>query len=136
MVQSDVQTEKDINNLFKKHDDLKELITSVRLEMSEMRGSMDASNKLMTQIALDMPTAQACNLKHGALERRVEDLERSVSRKKEVEAVRDKVREFRERDLGAIQKRIDSIRNILWGLFIFLGVPLILIGLGVYSSAE
>ena len=136
MVQSDAQTEKDINNLFKKHDDLTELITSVRLEMSEMRGSMDASNKLMTQIALDMPTAQACNLKHGALEKRVEDLERSVSRKKEVEAVRDKVKEFRERDLGAIQKRIDSIRNILWGLFIFLGVPLILIGLGVYSSAE
>ena len=136
MVNTNEQQEKDINTLFKKHDDLKELITSVRLEMSEMRGSMDASNKLMTQIALDMPTAQACNFKHGALEKRVEELEKSVSRKKEVEAVRDKVKEFRERDLAGLQKRIDSIRNILWGLFVFIGVPLILIGLGVYQSGQ
>lgn len=136
MVITNEQQEKDINTLFQKHDDLKELITSVRLEMSEMRGSMDASNKLMTQIALDMPTAQACNFKHGALEKRVEDLERSVSRKKEVEAVKDKVEDFRKRDLADIKKRVDSIRNILWGLFLFLGVPLILIGLGVYQSAN
>lgn len=134
MVLSDVQAEKDINTLFTKHDDLKELITSVRLELSEMRGTINTSHKLMTQIALDMPTAQACNLKHGALEKRVTDLEKSSSGKKEVEAVREKVKEFRERDLADISKRIDSIRNILWGLFVFLGVPLILIGLGVYSA--
>lgn len=134
MVLSDVQAEKDINTLFTKHDDLKELITSVRLELSEMRGTINTSHKLMTQIALDMPTAQACNLKHGALEKRVTDLEKSSSGKKEVEAVREKVKEFRERDLADISKRIDSIRNILWGLFVFLGVPLILIGLGVYNA--